>query len=419
MRRVVITGWGIVSPLGLGVNHVWNRLVNSESGIVALDNEKYGNCASRIAGVIPRGSKNEGKLDLEEWLDHKSISRQDDFINYGLVAADEAIKSSGFELKTEEEAFRVGVNVGSGIGGLETIYNNSVKLLESGPRRTSPFFVPGAIANLASGSISIKYGYKGPTTCHVAACASATHAIYDAFKIIRDDEADFMITGGAEAPVCLLGVAGFSNMKALSTSFNDDPTKASRPWDKKREGFVIAEGAGILCLEELEHAKKRGANILGEVIGGSLTSDANHISAPSPDGSSPARAIENTLKMAKLNPEDVGYVNAHGTSTPLGDVAEVVSIKRVFKDYSKLLVSSTKSALGHSLGATGGMEAIFSMLAINTGIIPPTLNLDNPEEGCDLNFVKHVAKESKINVAISNSFGFGGTNSVIAVKKFS
>ncbi len=416
MRRVVVTGMGMISPLGVGVDFSWNNLIAGKSGIDNLKFEApYLN--SQVAGSVPLGSKSEGKWSKDDYRKVRGISP---FIEYALAATDQAIEDSGLSDLTEEEKERFGVVVGSGIGGLQQIYENSALLASNNYRKVSPFFIPSALINLNAGQISIKYGLKGPNLSLTTACATGTHGIIDAYNLIRSDDADIMVAGASEDPINPIGILGFDRMRALSTKHNNNPTEASRPWDKDRDGFVIAEGAGILILEELEHAKKRGAKIYAEIIGYGLSGDASHITTPLIDGSGAGRAMECAINKAKINKFEVDYINAHGTSTPLGDKAEVMAVKKVLGDHAyKVSMSSTKSATGHLLGAAGAIEAIFSILAINNNIIPPTLNLHNPDEGCDIDLVPLVAKEKKVNVAVSNSFGFGGTNGSVVFSKFS
>lgn len=416
MRRVVVTGLGIVSPLGCGVEHNWKRLINGESGIRAIEHFDVSDLAAKVAGVIPRGT-GEGELDLDKVVPAKERRRMDDFIIYGLAAAQEAIADSGWTPEDEEGRERTGVMIGSGIGGLPAIAEGALTLKDNGPRRVSPFFIPSALINLVSGHVSIQYGFKGPNHAVVTACATGAHAIGDAARLIIFGDADVMVAGGAESAVCRLGIAGFAACKALSTARNDDPQAASRPWDKDRDGFVMGEGAGVLVLEELEHAKARGAKIYGEVIGYGMSGDAYHITAPAEDGNGAFRAMQAALKRAELQPGDIDYINAHGTAT-MGDVIELGAVKRLFGNAVETVsMSSTKSAIGHLLGAAGAVEAIFSLLAIRDQVAPPTLNLDNPDEGCDIDLVAKVAKKREINYAMSNSFGFGGTNASLIFGK--
>ena len=414
MRRVVVTGMGIACPLGLGVEHVWKRLLNADSGIGAIQSFDVGELPAKIAGTIPRGPKAEGKLDMGEWVAPKDQRKMDRFIQFALVAASEAVEDSGWMPADEDDRCATGVMIGSGIGGLETIYENSLLIAEGKARRLSPFFIPAALINLASGHVSIKYGFKGPNHAVVTACATGVHAIGDAARLIQWGDAEVMVAGGAESAVNIIGIAGFCAARALSTGFNDTPTKASRPWDKDRDGFVMGEGAGVVVLEEYEHAKKRGAKIYGEVIGYGMSGDAYHITAPAEGHDGAFRAMKAALRNGKLRPEQIQYVNAHGTSTPLGDDLELEAVERFFGDSAKgLAMSSTKSATGHLLGAAGAIEAIFSILAVRDNVAPPTLNLDNPSRESVIDRVANAAQPRKIDIALSNSFGFGGTNASI------
>ena len=416
MRRVVVTGLGLVTPLGNGVKTNWERLLASQSGIRRIDTFDVSDLPAQIAGMVPRGT-GEGELDLDAVASAKDRRRMDDFIVYGLAAAMEAVEDSGWKPQDAEGQERTGVMIGSGIGGLPNIADGALTLEKSGPRRISPFFIPAALINLVSGHVSIRYGFKGPNHAVVTACATGAHAIGDAARIIQFDDADVMIAGGAEAAVHRLGMAGFAAAKALSTAFNDRPTMGSRPWDKDRDGFVMGEGAGIVVLEEYEHAKKRGAKIYGEIIGYGMSGDAHHITAPAADGNGGFRAMTAAIKRAGVALEDIDYINAHGTSTPLGDEIELGAVKRLFKEHAyKLSMSSTKSAIGHLLGAAGAAEAIYSLLAMRDQIVPPTLNLDNPSPGCDIDLVPLKAKEREVKVVLSNSFGFGGTNASLIFK---
>ena len=421
MRRVVVTGLGMVSPLGVGVDHNWKEITSGKSGIKKIEHFDVSDITSRIAGIIPRSedeNPTNGAYNPDVFMEPKEQRKVDEFIVYGMAAAQEAIADSGWEPSNDEDFNRTGVLIGSGIGGLDEIYKTSTLMNERGPRRISPFFVPAALINLVSGHVSIKYGYKGPNHSVVTACATGTHAIGDAARLIALDDADVMIAGGAEGAVCRLGVAGFAAARALSTGYNDTPEEASRPWDEGRDGFVIGEGAGIVVLEEYEHAKKRGATIYGEVIGYGLSGDAHHITSPAEDGDGGFRAMQAALKRAELNPEDIDYVNAHGTSTPLGDGIEFGAVKRLFTNaLDTMSMSSTKSAIGHLLGAAGAVEAIYSIKAMQTGVMPPTLNLDNPSENCNgIDLVPKEAKEKEIKTVLSNSFGFGGTNASIVMR---
>ncbi len=411
MRRVVVTGMGLVSPMGVGVEPSWKRLVEGESGIGPIESFDVSDLPCRIAAHLPAGSHEDGRWDPEDWLPARERRKLDPFIIYGMVAADQAVGDAGWEPEDEEGRNRTGVMIGSGIGGLQTIHDASILLQERGPRRISPFFIPSALINLVSGQVSIRYGFKGPNHSVVTACATAAHAIGDAARLIALDDADVMVAGGAEAAICRLGIAGFAASRALSTHFNDEPERASRPWDKARDGFVMGEGAGCIVLEEYEHAKARGAPIYAEIVGYGLSGDAHHITAPAADGDGGYRAMEAALKRAGLDPGSIDYINAHGTSTPLGDEIELGAVKRLFGDHAyELSMSSTKSAHGHLLGAAGAVEAIFTIKAVQCGVAPPTLNLEDPSEGCDLDLVPGAAKERRIDHALSNSFGFGGTN---------
>ena len=422
MRRVVVTGLGMVSPLGMGVDHNWKSITAGKSGIKKIEHFDVSDISSRIAGIIPRtDSENptDGGFNPDLYLEPKEQRKVDVFITYGMAAAAEAIADSGYSPANEEQQNRTGVLIGSGIGGLDEIYKTSTLLNERGPRRISPFFVPASLINLVSGHVSIKYGYRGPNHSVVTACATGTHAIGDAARLIALDDADVMIAGGAEGAVCRLGVAGFAAARALTTGYNDNPEQASRPWDEGRDGFVIGEGAGIVVLEEYEHAKKRGAKIYGEVIGYGLSGDAHHITSPAEDGNGGYRAMQAALKRAQINPEDVDYINAHGTSTPVGDGIEFGAVKRLFANaLEKVSMSSTKSAIGHLLGAAGAVEAIYSLKAMENSVLPPTLNLDNPSDNCQgMDLVPKVAKDKNVDIALSNSFGFGGTNASLVFRK--
>jgi 3-oxoacyl-[acyl-carrier-protein] synthase II len=418
MRRVVVTGMGIACPLGLGVEQVWKRLINGESGIGAIQSFDTKDLPAKIAGQIPQGTKADGKLDISEWIPMKDQKKMDRFIQFAMVAGTEAVENAGWMPEGEEDRCATGVMIGSGIGGLETIYDASVQVHEGKARRLSPFFIPSALINLASGHLSIKYGFKGPNHSVVTACATGVHAIGDAARLIMYGDADVMVAGGAESAVNMLGIAGFCASKALSTKFNDTPPKASRPWDKDRDGFVMGEGAGVVVLEEYEHAKKRGATIYAEVAGYGLSGDAYHITAPAEGHDGAFRAMKAALRNGGIRQEQIGYVNAHGTSTPLGDDLELEAVERFFGESAKgLAMSSTKSATGHLLGAAGAVEAIFSILAVRDGVAPPTLNLDEPSRESVIDRVAHIAQERKIDIALSNSFGFGGTNASILFRK--
>lgn len=418
MRRVVVTGMGIVSPLGCGVDNVWRRLIKGESGIGAIQAFDVSDLPCKIAGMIPRGERANGGFNADEFIAPKDQRKMDAFIHYAIAATAEAVDDSGWKPEDPADRERTGVLIGSGIGGLQGIYDASVTLHERGPRRVSPFFIPSALINLASGNVSIRYGFTGPNHAVVTACATGAHAIGDAARLIQLEDADVMIAGGAESSICRLGVAGFAAVRALSTGFNDTPEKASRPWDVGRDGFVMGDGAGIVVLEEYEHAKKRGAKIYAEIRGYGLSGDAHHITAPAEDGSGGFRAMTAALRRAGLKPDDIDYINAHGTSTPLGDEIELGAVKRLFGEAAKKVsMSSTKSAIGHLLGAAGAVEAIFSILALRDQVCPPTLNLDNPSPGCDMDLVPKQAKQRQIRAVLSNSFGFGGTNASLVFAK--
>jgi 3-oxoacyl-[acyl-carrier-protein] synthase II len=417
-RRVVVTGMGIACPLGLGVEHVWKRLVAGESGVGAIQSFDVSQLPSKIAGQVPHGPKAEGKLDVAEWIPVKDVKKMDRFIQLALVAAEEAVTDAGWKPEDEEGRVRTGVMIGSGIGGLPTIYEASVQIREGKARRLSPFFIPSALINLASGHVSIRYGLKGPNHSVVTACATGVHALGDAARLIALGDADVMVAGGAEAAVSEIGMAGFCASRALSTGFNETPTKGSRPWDKDRDGFVMGEGAGVLVLEELEHARRRGAKVYAEVVGYGMSGDAHHITAPSEDGDGAYRSMKAALASAGVAPGEVQYVNAHGTSTPMGDDLELGAVERLWGDAARgLAMSSTKSAVGHLLGAAGAVEGIFSILAIRDGVAPPTLNLESPSRESAIDRVALTAQQRKIDVALSNSFGFGGTNASIVFRR--
>jgi 3-oxoacyl-[acyl-carrier-protein] synthase II len=411
MRRVVVTGVGLVTPLGVGAEHVWKRLIAAESGIRAIQNFDVSDLPSKVAGQVPRGETAAGAFNADDWVPPKDQRKMDEFIVFAMAAAEQAVKDSGWKPQDAEAHERTGVMIGSGIGGLPGITEGALTVHEKGPRRLSPFFIPSNLINLASGHVSIRYGFKGPNHAVVTACSTGAHAIGDAARIIMWEDADVMVAGGTEAAVCRIGIAGFAASRALSTAFNDEPPRASRPWDQARDGFVMGEGAGVVVLEELEHAKKRGAKIYAELIGYGMSGDAHHITAPAEDGDGAFRAMRNALKRAGIAKEQIDYINAHGTSTPLGDEIELGAVKRLFGDHTyKLSMSSTKSSIGHLLGAAGSTEAIFSILAMRDSIVPPTLNLENPSPNCDIDLVPLRAKERKVRYALSNSFGFGGTN---------
>ena len=406
MRKVVVTGLGTINPLGNTVESSWSSLINSKSGISKITKFEVDDYPCKIAGTI-----DDSKIN-NEIVSPRDQRRIDRFITLGLIAADEAIKDSGF-LSDNNNSNRYGVMVGSGIGGLDTIYRNSSILDKNGIRKISPFFIPSSLINLLSGHISIKYNLKGPNSSPVTACATGTHAIGDSFSIIKNDKADIMVCGGAEAAICPLGISGFSAARALCDTFNEIPEKGSRPWDRDRSGFVMGEGAGVLVLEEYEHAKKRNATIYGEVKGYGMSGDAFHITKPSEDGNGGFRAMEMALRESKLNTDEIGYVNAHGTSTPVGDTIELNAVEKLFKSNDNLFMSSNKSAIGHLLGAAGAVEAVFSFMSLKTKNLPPTLNLDNPDVITSINLIPHESISKSVKNIISNSFGFGGTNASI------
>lgn len=408
-RRVVVTGVGMVTPLGLNTQDTWDAILNGKSGVKPITHVDTSNCSVKIAAHI-------NDFDPTPYLEHKEIRNLDMFVQFSVAAAHQAIADSGLEINAAN-AERIGVVVGAGMGGLPLIEKNCLALLDGGPRRVSPHFIPSGITNMAPGIISIKHGLKGPNYSVVSACATGTHNIGDAARLISYGDADVMLAGGAEMATTMLGIGGFASARALSRR-NDDPQAASRPWDKDRDGFVLGDGAGIVVLEEYEHAKQRGAHIYAELIGYGMSADAFHQTLPDETGDGGARNFQNTLNDAKLNPEDIDYINAHGTSTIAGDVLEVVAIKKVFGDAAyKIAISSTKSMTGHLLGATGAVEAIFSILAIRDKVVPPTINLDNPDVGCDLDFVPHTARQMNIDIVLSNSLGFGGTNCALIFKR--
>lgn len=417
MRRVVVTGMGLVTPLACGTEASWRRLVNGESGVGRISRFDPTDLPVRIAAEVPGRNTQADAFNPDDWMEPKEQRKVDEFILYGIAAALQAVEGSGWQPKNEEDRCRTGVLIGSGIGGLPGIEEASLVLHEKGARRISPFFIPGRLVNLLPGHVSIRYGFKGPNLSVVSACSTGAHAIGDAARLIAHDDADVMVAGGSEGALCPLAVAGFASARALS-SRNDEPEKASRPWDRDRDGFVIGEGAGVVVLEELEHARRRGATIYAEIKGYGLSSDAYHITAPAPDGDGAYRCMAMALKSSGLKPEDIDYINAHGTSTPMGDEIELQTVKQLFGEAAhKLSMSSTKSAIGHLLGAAGSVEAIFSILALVHGEVPPTLNLDNPSEGCDLDLVPHKAKKREVRAALSNSFGFGGTNASLVLTR--
>jgi 3-oxoacyl-[acyl-carrier-protein] synthase II len=417
-RRVVITGLGLVTPLGCGVDASWSRLIAGRSGARRIEEFEVSDLTCQIGCFVPRGSLTDGLFNPDDWMEPKEQRKVDDFIIFAMAASTQAIEDSGWKADTAERQERTGVLIGSGIGGLNGIAETSLLLKEKGPRRVSPFFIPGRLINLAGGYVSIRHGLKGPNHAVVTACSTGAHAIGDASRLIAMDDADVMVAGGTESPICRIGVAGFAACRALSTGFNDRPTKASRPYDKDRDGFVIGEGAGIVVLEELEHAKARGARIYAEVIGYGLSGDAYHITAPAEDGDGAYRCMRMALKRAGVGPSDVHYINAHGTSTPMGDEIELGAVERLFGNATgKLAMSSTKSAIGHLLGAAGAVEAVYSVLAMRDNIAPPTLNLDNPSVDTAINLVPHKAQKCAIDTVLSNSFGFGGTNASLVMRR--
>ncbi|HVP83538.1 MAG TPA: beta-ketoacyl-ACP synthase II [Rhizomicrobium sp.] len=410
MRRVVVTGLGLVTPLACGVEETWARLLSGESGARRIAKFNTEDLPTKIACNVPRGDGTDATFNADQWVDPKEQRRIDDFIVFGLAAAQQAVTDSGWEPKTEEDRYRTGVLIGSGIGGLPGIEDASILVHEKGPRKLSPFFIPGRLINLVSGYASIRFGYKGPNHSVVTACATGAHAIGDAARLIMFDDADMMLAGGAEAAISRLGIAGFNACRALSTAFNDTPERASRPYDKDRDGFVMGEGAGMVMLEEYEHAKARGAKIYGEVTGYGLSGDAHHITAPAEDGEGGFRAMQMALKRAGLSASDIDYVNAHGTST-MADGIELGAVERLLGNAApKTSISSTKSSIGHLLGAAGAVEAIFCLLSMRDQIVPPTINLDNPDVETRLDLVAKTAKKRDVKVTLSNSFGFGGTN---------
>ena len=414
MRRVVVTGMGLLTSLGNNKEKTWNNLINCNSGIKKINHFDVSDLPAKIAGYINNNPDDEDYFNNSSILDTRDIKRNDRFIQYGLIAANMAIEDAGLINLSDEDKFKVGVSVGSGIGGLETIYNGSLTINTKDPKKLSPFFIPSSLVNLLSGQISIKYGFKGPNHSVVTACATGAHSIGDSSEMIKRGAADVMIAGGSEAAVCKLGIAGFCAARSLSTSFNNNPKQASRPWDKDRDGFVMGEGSGIIVLEEYEYAKKRGAKIYAELVGYGMSGDAHHITAPAEDGDGGYRAMKEALRMAGISTEEVDYINAHGTSTVKGDEIELNAISRLFKN--KIFVSSTKSSIGHLLGAAGSVESIFSILCIDKKTLPATLNLDNPIQTSNINLIPKEPIYKKISYALSNSFGFGGTNTALLFK---
>ncbi|QDH15872.1 beta-ketoacyl-ACP synthase II [Oecophyllibacter saccharovorans] len=417
-KRVVVTGIGMVSPLAVGAELTWQRLIEAQSGIGRITHFDPSDLPAQVAGQVPEGPTAEGGLTLSDWVPVKDQKKMDRFIHLGLAAAIQAVEDSGWMPEREEDKCATGVMIGSGIGGLQTIYEASLTVASGRARRLSPFFIPSALINLTAGHLSIRYGFKGPNHSVVTACASGVHAIGDASRLIQHGDADVMIAGGAEAAICSLGIAGFCSARALSTGFNDTPEKASRPWDRDRDGFVMGEGAGVVVLEEYEHAKRRGAKIYGEISGYGMSGDAYHITAPAKEHAGAFRAMTAALKDARVTPDQIGYVNAHGTST-MADELELGAVERLFGDSARnVAMSSTKSAIGHLLGAAGAVEAIFCLQAMRDGVVPPTLNLDNPERESVIDRVAHQAQERSVDMALSNSFGFGGTNASLVLKRF-
>lgn len=416
MSRVVITGLGLVSSIGNNVSETWGNLIAGKSGIRKISSFDVSDLPCKIAGYISHNEKDEYYVDRSKYLETREINRNDRFIQYGLIASKMAVEDAGLMALDDKSKLRVGVSVGSGIGGLETIYNGSITLNEKGSRKISPFFIPSSLINLTSGQISIKFGFKGPNHSVVTACATGAHSIGDAAEMIKRGAAEIMIAGGSEAAVCKLGIAGFCAARSLSTKYNDQPTKASRPWDKDRDGFVIGEGAGIVVLEDYENAKKRGAKIYAELIGYGMSGDAHHITTPSEDGSGGFRAMSEALKMSSVNPDEINYINAHGTSTLIGDDIELSAIMRLTGGNDKIKISSTKSSIGHLLGAAGSVEAIITILSIKHNIVPATLNLYNPSHKFKVDLVPHNSIDHKVEIALSNSFGFGGTNAALLFK---
>ncbi len=418
MRRVVITGIGLVTPLGCGVEATWSRLLAGQSGARRVTEFEVADLGCQIASFIPRGPKSEGLFEPTEWMEAKEVRKVDEFIVYAMAAAEQAITDSGFKAQTAEQQESTGVLIGSGIGGLNGIANTALLLKEQGPRRVSPFFIPGRLINLAAGYVSIRHQFKGPNHAVVTACSTGAHAIGDAARLVALGDAEVMVAGGAESPIGRIALAGFGACRALSTGFNDRPEAASRPYDKDRDGFVMGEGAGIVVLESLEHAKARGARIYAEVIGYGMSGDAFHITAPAADGDGAYRCMRMAVKRAGVDPSEIDYVNAHGTSTPMGDEIELAAVERLFGNSAgKLMMSSTKSSIGHLLGAAGSVEAIFSILAMRDNIAPPTINLDNPSVESPIDLVAHSPKKREINTVLSNSFGFGGTNASLVLRR--
>jgi len=418
MRRVVITGLGLVSPLGCGYETAWKRLTAGDNAARRIESFDVSDLSCQVACQVPHGDGSNGSFNPNDWMEPKEQRKVDDFIIYAMGAATQAVKDAGWQPTAYEDQIRTGVLIGSGIGGLQGIEKTSLLFAEKGPRRVSPFFIPGRLINLAAGYVSIEHGLKGPNHAVVTACSTGAHAIGDAARLVQLGDADVMLAGGTESPVCRLAIAGFAACRALSTNFNDQPERASRPYDRDRDGFVMGEGAGVVVLEELEHAKARGARIYAEVIGYGMSGDAFHITAPAEDGDGAYRCMVAAVTRAGIDPADIDYINAHGTSTPMGDEIELAAVERLFGNAAgKVSMSSTKSAIGHLLGAAGAVEAIFSALAIRDNLAPPTLNLDNPSVTTAIDLVPHQARERTINTVLSNSFGFGGTNASLILRR--
>ena len=419
MRRVVVTGLGMVTPLGCGVEPTWKRLLRGESGAGKIDSFDVSDIACKIACEIPRGDGTNATFNPDQWMEPKEQRKVDEFILFAMCAARQALDDAGWRPTSYDEQTTTGVLIGSGIGGIEGIAEAAIQLHEKGPRRVSPFFIPGRIINLASGFVSIAFGLKGPNHAVVTACSTGAHAIGDAARMVALGDADVMVAGGAESPVNRISLAGFSALRALSTSFNDDPTRASRPYDKDRDGFVMGEGAGVVVLEALDHAKARGAKIYAELIGYGLSGDAYHITAPAPDGDGALRCMKGAIRTAGISTGDIDYINAHGTSTPLGDEIELGAVQKLVGNAAgRMSMSSTKSCIGHLLGAAGAVEAIFSILAIRDRVVPPTINLDNPSVDTPIDLVPHQARKRDVDTALSNSFGFGGTNASLIFRRY-
>ena len=419
MRRVVVTGMGLVTPLGIGLERNWSSLVEGMSGVRAIQSFDVSDLPVKIAAQVPLGETASGLFNADDWVAPKDQRKMDGFIVYALAAAAQAVEDAGWTPQEEEARERTGVMIGSGIGGLPGITDGALTLHERGPRRLSPFFIPANLINLASGHVSIRFGFTGPNHAVVTACSTGAHAIGDAARLIMLDDADVMVCGGTEAAVCRLGLAGFASARALSTAFNDDPPRASRPWDQERDGFVMGEGAGILILEEYEHARRRGAKIYAEVIGYGMSGDAFHLTAPSEDGNGAFRSMRNALRRAGISLDNIDYINAHGTSTPLGDEIELGAVQKLVGNTAgRMSMSSTKSCIGHLLGAAGAVEAIFSILAIRDRVAPPTINLDNPSVDTPIDLVAHQARKRDVDTALSNSFGFGGTNASLIFRRY-